>query len=244
VCHVDDRRPPEPPRVTGTATGHELTLTAGDGNQFLAYLAEPEHPTGPRFVLLPDVGGLRPFYRELALDLARAGVTTLALDYYGRTAGVGWRDDTFDEDGSQHAAYLRRELALDDTRAAVKHLGSGATFVVGFCYGGCLALMAGAGDLGLDGVIAFYPFTGAMGLDAALPDEFVADVTCPVLGLFGDADEAVPVEKARAFAEHLSGTRNEIVIYPGETHGFFRPSRESTASADAWGRLLDFAGRA
>jgi dienelactone hydrolase len=66
----------------------------------------------------------------------------------------------------------------------------------------------------------------------------------PVLALFGDADDAVPVEKARAFATHLSGIENEIVIYPGEAHGFFgKPSQGSTAPADAWGRLLDFIGR-
>jgi hypothetical protein len=61
--------------------------------------------------------------------------------------------------------------------------------------------------------------------------------------LFGDADDAVPVEKARAFATHLSGIENEIVIYPGEAHGFFgKPSQGSTAPADGWGRLLDFIG--
>jgi len=54
-----------------------------------------------------------------------------------------------------------------------------------------------------------------------LPDDFVAGIRCPVLGLFGDADDAVPVGKARAFEAHPPRERQHVVIYPGEHHGFF-----------------------
>ena len=53
VCYDDGERPPAPPRVTGSAHGAELTLTASDGNRFAAYHATPERPTGTRIVLLP-----------------------------------------------------------------------------------------------------------------------------------------------------------------------------------------------
>ena len=241
MCHDDLARPPLPPTVTGSATGRDVVLTAADGNRFLAYEATPEHPTGPRFVLVPDVRGLHPFYRELALTFARAGIGTVAIDVYARTAGIAWRGDNFDVTGDEHAVHLSRTQALDDVRAAAAYLGDGPTYVVGFCYGGGMALVAGASDLPLAGVIAFYPYTGAYGVDDALPDDFVAGIRVPVLGLFGDADHAVPIEKPRAFERHLSDGRQDIVIFPGEGHGFFEePADGSTAPAQAWDRLLEF----
>ena len=70
MCYDQDARTPAPPRVTGSATGTGLFLTASDGNRFAAYLATPEHPVTARAVLLPDVDGLRAFTREMALRFA------------------------------------------------------------------------------------------------------------------------------------------------------------------------------
>jgi dienelactone hydrolase len=67
-----------------------------------------------------------------------------------------------------------------------------APFLVGFWLGGATALLAGTTDLDVAGVVAFYPWTGDLGREPALPDEFVAGVRCPVLGLFGDADPVIP----------------------------------------------------
>ena len=43
-------------------------------------------------MILPDVRGLYPFYTELAERFAQAGYHAIALDYFGRTAGLGPRD--------------------------------------------------------------------------------------------------------------------------------------------------------
>ncbi len=47
-------------------------------------------------MVLPDVRGLHPFYEELALRFAEAGVDAIAIDYFGRTAGVGKRGADFE----------------------------------------------------------------------------------------------------------------------------------------------------
>ena len=47
-------------------------------------------------LILPDVRGLHPFYEELALRFAEAGVEALAIDYFGRSAGLAPRDEEFD----------------------------------------------------------------------------------------------------------------------------------------------------
>ena len=248
MCYDMDARPPAPPRVTGSATGTDLLLTASDGNRFAAYLATPERPINVRAVLLPDVNGLRPFTREMALRFAETGIATLAIDYFGRTAGSQPRGDNFDV--GPHLEQLRRQIVLRDITAALRYLKQqwpGPVLAIGFCMGGGTALHAATTDLDLAGVIAFYAWTGETGKDPALPPEFAAAIRCPVLGLFGDADHAVPVAVPRALDEHMSraGVPHEVVIYPDEPHGFFElhhmgEDGHQTAAADAWERVLSF----
>jgi carboxymethylenebutenolidase len=250
VCYNDGERPPAPPRVTGSAEGIDLTLTASDGNRFSAYLATPERSSATRIVLLPDTHGLVPFYKELAMMFATTGSVTLAIDYFGRTAGPGAH--AADWAFGPHADELRRDTLLRDVRAAVEHLddGSGPPFLVGFCMGGGTVLHAGTTDLGLAGVVAFYPWTGELGRDPALPEDFATGLRCPVLGLFGDADAFVPTSVPHALDEQLdrAGVPHEIVIYPERPHGFFEMhhlGREGHGGAanDAWRRLLEFLER-
>jgi len=229
-------------------TGTELELSTSDGNRFPAYLASPDRPAGPPIVLLPDAGGLDPFYRELARRFAGLGQPTLAIDYYGRTAESAERDGDFDHE--PHRKQLLREQMLLDVRAGVDHLSAvtGDTpFLLGFCLGGATVLLAGTTDLHVAGLVAFYPWTGDLGRDPALPDEFVAGVRRPVLGLFGDADTVIPVSVPHAFDDHLdqAGVPHEIVIYPGAPHGFFerhyldREVRPDVVD-DVWRRLTAF----
>src|SRR4029077_1884314 len=68
MCYSDDARPPLPPVVGGAASDHgDLHLTADDGNRFMAYAARAAEPTGAGMVVMPDVRGLHPFYKELAV---------------------------------------------------------------------------------------------------------------------------------------------------------------------------------
>src|SRR5262245_11105898 len=95
MCHDHDSAPPVP-QIAGAAISHEdLVLEAADGNRFAAFRATPDEPAGAGVVVLPDVRGLYRFYEELALRLAERGYAAIAIDYFGRTAGVGKRDDDF-----------------------------------------------------------------------------------------------------------------------------------------------------
>jgi carboxymethylenebutenolidase len=69
----------------------------------------------------------------------------------------------------------------------------------------------------------------------------------PVLGLFGGADEHIPVEQVRAFEHKLEreGLEHEIVVYPGAPHSFFDRAYADHAAAcdDGWRRVLSFLRR-
>src|SRR3981081_2199522 len=96
MCHSDDSRPPLPP-ISGAASDQgDLELTASDGNRFAAYFARAAEPSGAGMVVLPDVRGLHHFYKELAQRFAEAGIDAVAIDYFGRTAGIGDRSEGFD----------------------------------------------------------------------------------------------------------------------------------------------------
>jgi carboxymethylenebutenolidase len=245
VCYDDNALVPSAPGDECEVTGTELDLSASDGNRFPAYLAIPGRPTGPPIVLLPDAGGLDPFYRELARRFAGLGQPTLAVDYYGRTAASPARDGDFDH--QPHQERLTRATMLLDVRAGVERLAAeagAAPFLLGFCLGGATVLLAATTDLDIAGVVAFYPWAGALGAEPALPDEFVAGVRRPVLGLFGAADAVVPPAVAQAYDNHLD-VPHEIVVYPGAPHGFFerhyleREARPEVV-ADVWERLAAF----
>ncbi len=88
MCFDLDSRPPIAPIAGGAMDHEDLVLTAADGNQLSAFRARANAPTGAGIVILPDVRGLHPYYEELALRFAEAGVDAVAIDYFGRTAGA------------------------------------------------------------------------------------------------------------------------------------------------------------
>src|SRR5581483_9452926 len=110
---------------------------------------------GSQIVIYPDVRGLHQFYKELALRFAEAGITAVAIDYFGRTAGLTARNDQFEF--MPHVQQMTLPTVLADARAALASLESGRpTFIVGFCLGGSLSLLSSTQDLGLTGAIGFY----------------------------------------------------------------------------------------
>ena len=247
MCYDNDARPPVPP-ASGAAHGEDIVLTAADGNRFAAYAAHPEAPTGAHLVVFPDVRGLHQFYKELALRFGEAGITTIAIDYFGRTAGTGPRDDTFEF--WPHVQQMQFTSFQADVAAALDYLRSGeganhSTFTVGFCMGGTLSFLTATQPLGLDGAIGFYA-----GLSRVLPGtggpllEQAGKITSPVLGLFGGADQGIPSSDVEAFNQelHKAGIEHSIIIYPGAPHSFFdrRATEYADASADSWQRVLGF----
>ncbi len=244
MCYDDNARPPLPPVSGGSGDGHDIVLTAADGNQFSAYIAYPAQAEDAQVLIYPDIRGLHQFYKELALRFAQVGIRALAIDYFGRTAGLTSRAEPFD--WQPHVAAMTIPTFLTDVAAALDYLKSQnpaprRTFIVGFCRGGTLALHTSAEPFDLSGLIAFYAgmsrsITGEKG--TAL--EQASKARYPILGLFGGADQGIPLNQVQQLDQQLdvAGVAHHIVVYPGAPHSFF--DRRYEEFADAWKRILHF----
>ena len=120
-----------------------------DGNRFAAFAATPDEPSRLGIVILPDVRGLYRFYEELALRFAERGYPAVAIDYFGRTAGVAKRGDDFEY--MPHVEQTTQDGVQADTARAQRSCAtpvSGSVFTVGFCFGGRNSWLAAAAATG------------------------------------------------------------------------------------------------
>lgn len=247
MCFDHDSKPPVPEIFGASVDAHALTLTGAGGTEFAAYEALGSNPSGPAVVILPDVRGLYPFYEELAVRFAERGIDAVAIDYFGRTAGVEGRPDGFDF--MPHVEQMTADGVADDCRAAVARLRSGdasrPVFTVGFCLGGANSWNQAANGLGLTGAVGFYGHPGRIRPEGRPPVvERVGDITCPILALMGGDDPGIPAEEVERFEQALTaaGVAHDVVVYDGAPHSFFDRKQDQYAaeSADAWDRVLAF----
>jgi carboxymethylenebutenolidase len=250
MCFDDEARPPLPPIRGAAGDAGPVILTAADGTRVAAYAARAEQPGGSGMVILPDVRGLHPYYEELACRFSQHGIQSLAIDYFGRTAGApGTRAD--DSRYSDHMDRVTYAGLRADIRAAVEHLrsmGSGhPIFTIGFCFGGKVSFLASTFGLDPAGVIGVHAGLGPRN-DVPSPTDVAAEIRSPVLGLFGGADPAIPPEAIAAFDAALdaAGVEHRFVSFSGAPHSFFdrKFTEFAEQNAAAWQEVLAFVGGA
>jgi carboxymethylenebutenolidase len=247
MCFDADSLPPIPV-LSGAAVSHDdLVLTSADGTEFAAFSARPDGPVEACVVVLPDVRGLYRFYEELALRFAERGFAAVAIDYFGRTAGVAKRGDDFEY--MPHVGETKPELIQADVAAAIEHLrglGCKSVFTVGFCFGGRNSWLAAASGHGLSGAVGFYGYpTERNGVPG--PAERARELEAPILALQAGDDQNITKDLNDAFEAALTeaGVDHELVVYDGAPHSFFDRKQEEFADAsdDAWRRTQEFIAR-
>jgi carboxymethylenebutenolidase len=201
-------------------------------------------------VVIPDVRGLHQYYKDLADRFAEVGVDAVAIDFFARTTPSADRGDAFDF--LAQIPLTKPETLQADIAAAAAYLRSPdggqvrSLFSVGFCFGGALSYLQAASGLGYAGVIGFYGWP--LGLkrwpDRPRPIDAVSRYACPVLSLFGGADEGIPPAAIEEFdgACASAGVKHEFTVYPGAPHSFFdrKHAEFADASGDAWRRVQAF----
>lgn len=226
-----------------------VELMKGDGGLVIAveddvdyfpgtkgYFVRPQEPgTYPGVVMIHENRGLRPEIRDAARTLAGQGYNVLAVDLLGAIAE--------DQDGARAlTAQFDQATGIANMRAAVAFLrerGSEKVASLGWCFGGRQSVELAISGEPLDATVVYY------GGGMATTTERLAPITWPVLGIFGDRDQVVPVEAVRAFEASLDelSVENEIHIYPGVGHAFANPSGMNyapEATMDAWAKTLAF----
>jgi carboxymethylenebutenolidase len=241
MCHDDGSLPPRAPDAVEALFHREVTLEGPDGNRFAAYIARAAEPTGQGVVILPDVRGLHEFYRQLAVRFAEVGADAVAIDYFGRTAGIGDRSEAFEY--TPHVQQTTPEGIASDVGAAVAMLrsadggGAQSVFTVGFCFGGSHSWRQSAMTPGLAGTIGFYG-------RPQLVEDVVEQMRAPLLMLVAGADANIDPTDVQRLAERVRerGIEAGLVVYEGAPHSFFDRSftEHRQACDDAWRRIREF----
>ena len=255
MCFDHDSRPPIAPIAGGALDGalvdadRRATATA-----FAAFRARPggadrcggRHP--PRRSRPPSVlRGARP-----ALRGARAS-TPLAIDWFGRTAGVDARatptSSTCRTSSGRPGPASRPTSRPPSRRCAATRLGRRAAqsvFTIGFCMGGRMSFLAATLGLDLAGVIGLYgTLVGPWRNDAPAPVDAGRVVRRRrSSGCSAGRTRASPPSTSRRSTRRSAppGVDHRIVTYPGAPHSFF--DRKAAEFADeseaAWGEILAF----
>ena len=243
MCHAADAGPPLPPIMGGSSDDGDLILTASDGNRFAAYAARAAQPNGAGIIVMPDAAGLGPFYKDLARRFAQAGVDAVAMDYFGRSAGIGERPQPFDY--RPHIGQTTPAGVAADVAAAIAHLTASvggsprSIFTAGFCFGGGQSWRQSAEQPALSGAIGLY------GIPSRARDA-IPRMKAPLLLLLGGADQATTPQDFARFEREVTeaGVPHKTVVYEGAPHSFFDRTFEQhrAAAEDAWLQMLAFIG--
>ncbi|MDQ3873485.1 MAG: dienelactone hydrolase family protein [Thermoproteota archaeon] len=228
---------------------HNSSVTYYDNNA-KGYLVYPELANNtqqqlPAVIMVHEWWGLNEYIKNRADILAKEGYVVLAVDLYrGEVATTSNRAMELSSSVRNNPA-----SAIDNLRSAVDYVKSlkmvdGSRIAsLGWCFGGdwALQLALNTSDNPLAATVIYYgrPVTDAASL---------SNIHWPILGIFGDQDQAIRVEAVKQFTSALnaSGITNEIYLYKGVGHAFANPSGDSYApkeTVDAWQKTLTFLKR-
>ena len=239
--------------VTTPADG--LAVTDGKvgvgGFQVPIYEAHPAAPGKyPVVIVIPEIWGMHEYIKDVARRFAKRGFLAVTFEPYAREGGVLQLSDI--------QAVLKVANAVPDARAMadltaivahVKKLPAARADrigVTGFCRGGLYTLLFAAQSPDVKAAVPWYgPIKPAntAGIRTAGPLDLAAQIKAPVLGLYGGADQGIPVADVTEMEAALkaAGKTAEFVIYSDAPHAFhadYRPSYRENSAIDGWARCL------
>jgi len=235
--------------TTGIEAG-EVKIPVPDG-EIPAYRAFPDKGGPfPTVLVVQEIFGVHEHIKDICRRLAKLGYFAVAPELYARQGDVSKITD-FQEIISKVVSKVPDAQVMSDLDAAVayaKKTGKADTSklaATGFCWGGRIVWLYAAHNPSLKAGAAWYGklIDNKDALRPKYPIDVVRDIKAPVLGLYGGADQGIPVatvEKMRA-ALKGAGKEAEIVVYPDTPHAFYadyRPSYRKEQAEDAWKRML------
>lgn len=245
------------PVTAQTITTSNDGLTAGEvkipakGGDMPAYRAMPV--SGDKFpvvLVVQEIFGVHEHIKDLCRRLAKQGYMAIAPELYARQGDVAAIKD-MNEIVSKVVSKVPDQQVLEDLDACVawaKASGkadAARLAITGFCWGGRITWLYAAHNPGVKTGAAWYGrLVGAASeLNPRHPIDIAATLKAPVLGLYGGADQGIPLESVEKMrAELKSGaSQSEIIVYPDTPHAFnadYRPSYRKEQAEDGWKKML------
>jgi len=197
----------------------------------------------PAVIMIHENKGLNDHVKNMANLLAQQGYVVLAADLFKGEVVTEQNDSR----RLTQAVRSNPENAVNNLQAAVEYASSlpnvdpSRIASMGWCFGGgqSLQLALNSQDHPLAATIIYY------GSALVTDNSNLSKIKWPVLGVFGDQDRGIPVEKVNEFKATLDevGVPNEIYIYKGVGHAFANPSGDNyapTETQDAWEKTVAF----
>jgi len=197
----------------------------------------------PGIIMIHENRGLNAYIKDMANTLARQGYVVLAVDLFrGQMA-------TNNDQARLLYTSVRNNPgeSITNLQSAVRYVSS-LPFVdsskiasIGWCFGGgqSLQLALNSQNHPLVATILYY------GTPLITDAQQLSKIKWPILGIFGDKDQANPLPLINKFKVALDANKinNDILIYRGLGHAFANPSNQNYApkeTADAWQKTLSF----
>lgn len=244
----------EPIKTDGVGLVQSMVQIKAPDREIPVFIARPaKGGKFPVVVLISEVFGLHEYIRDTARRLAKAGYVVIAPDFFVRAGDPSTLTD-FPAIMKIVATASDAQVA-GDIDAAVAYLKAqpwadvGRMAITGYCWGGAVVWETVARRPDFKAGVAWYGrLSSGMSSDPANknPLDLAADLKAPVLGLYAEKDNGIPltdVEKMKAALKAAGKTTSDIVVYPGAQHGFhadYRPSYGKDAAEDAWAKMLAF----
>jgi carboxymethylenebutenolidase len=201
-------------------------------------------------IVIPEIWGMHEHIKDVVRRFAKRGFLAITFEPYAREGGVLHLPDQPAVVKVANAVPDAQVMGdLDALVAYAKKLPSARADrigVTGFCRGGLYTLLFAAHSPDVKAAVAWYgqikPAKTA-GIRTVGPLDVVAQIKAPVLGLYGEADQGIPVADVKELeaAFKAAGKTAEFVLYPDAPHAFhadYRPSYRENAAKDAWARCL------
>ena len=234
-----------------------VRIKGNNGDTIDAYLARPlGSGPYPAVVLVHHMPGWDEASNEMVRKLAHNGYVCISPNLHHRM-GPGDVDDVVAAvraaGGPIDSQFLGDfEGAMDYIRTLPYH--NGKIGCIGFCSGGRQSYIAACKVSGLDAAVDCWGGRVIMKPEDLTermpvpPISMTADMSCPILGIFGN-DDASPTpaevdETEEVLKQH--GKNYEFHRYDGAGHGFFavdRPGYRPEQATDAWKKVFAFYGK-
>ena len=233
-------------------TAGEVKIPVKDG-EIPAYRAMPDKGGPfPTVLVVQEIFGVHEHIKDICRRLAKLGYFAVAPEMYARqgsVAGLTSMQEIFKIVQKVPDAQVMSDL--DSAVAFAKASGKADTSklaITGFCWGGRVVWLYAAHNPNLKAGVAWYGRLRGdkTELQPKYPIDLAADIKAPVLGLYGGADQGIPVATVEQMREALKAAGNttaQIKVYPDTPHAFYadyRPSYRKEQADDGWMRLQEW----